>query len=151
MTVDCLALESMAVLHDLRALLPKTLREGSLDPLGGSIARRCAGDGSFPLSYGQQRLWLLDQIQSGSRTYNEFSAIRIQGRLDFAVLGRSLNEIVRRHEALRTVFPTVASEPIQRIAPSRPVELPVVDLSQLPKPEQTAEIERLAVEETNHS
>ncbi len=77
----------------------------------------------FPMSFGQQRMWFLDQFQraadgSGSPFYNIPSAIRLTGKLNVAALRRALNEIVDRHEALRTTFGRVEGEPSQLIAPS---------------------------------
>src|SRR5690348_5644976 len=58
----------------------------------------------FPLSYSQQRLWFIDQLQPGNVAYNIPLGVRLRGRLDVAALRRSMDEIVRRHESLRTVF-----------------------------------------------
>ncbi|HYR10453.1 MAG TPA: condensation domain-containing protein, partial [Longimicrobium sp.] len=75
-------------------------------------------DGSpLPLSFAQQRLWFIDQLEPGSTTYNMPSALRLRGTLDRGALVRALERIVARHEALRTTFPSVDGEPVQRIAP----------------------------------
>src|SRR5215211_2804936 len=85
-----------------------------------------------PLSYAQQRLWFLEQLVSGNPFYNESSAIRLLFPVDTATLQQSLNEIVRRHEALRTCFEAPHGEPVQRVQPSLHLELPVIDLSHVP-------------------
>ena len=88
----------------------------------------------MPLSFAQERLWFLDQLTPGTAAYNVPTAVRLQGRLDVAALERSLNEIVRRHEILRTTFVLQDEHPGQVIAPATPRPLPQVDLSGLPDP-----------------
>jgi hypothetical protein len=65
-----------------------------------------------PLSSAQQRLWLLDQLQPGGTAYTELSAMRLLGSLDMIILQRSLDEVVRRHEILRTTFATLDGAPV---------------------------------------
>ena len=67
----------------------------------------------FPASFAQQRLWFLDELEPGSPTYNIAAALRLRGALDVAALKRSLNEIVRRHEALRTTFSVGDGQAVQ--------------------------------------
>lgn len=98
-------------------------------------------------SFSQQRLWLLDQLQPGNPAYNMPAAVRLSGRLDVTAVERSLNEIVRRHEVLRTTLPTVDGQPLQQIAPHLELSIPVVDLSTAPSDERDAEVQRLATEE----
>jgi len=95
-----------------------------------------------PLSFAQQRLWFIDQLAPGNLFYNLPAAVRLTGRLDSAALSRALDEIVRRHETLRTTFRTVAGQPVQVIAPAHPLSLTVIDLAGQPDPE--AEAQRLA-------
>src|SRR5262249_14945539 len=94
-----------------------------------------------------QRLWFIDQLEPGSATYNISSALRLGGVLDAAALERALSEVVRRHEALRTVFPTVDGLPVQRIAPAEKVAVPVKDLRGLGEDLRQREVERLATAE----
>ncbi len=101
----------------------------------------------FPASYAQQRLWFLDQFEPNSPYYNIPSAVRLRGRLDTAAFGRSVNEIIRRHEALRTTFAAPAGVPLQVIAPSLTIPVPVVDLTGLPDAEREAEAQRRSVAE----
>ncbi|HEV2147714.1 MAG TPA: non-ribosomal peptide synthase/polyketide synthase [Longimicrobiaceae bacterium] len=109
---------------------------------------RVARDGSpAPLSFAQQRLWFIDRLEPGSAAYNMPFALRLRGRFDPAVLERSLTEIVRRHETLRTVFATVDGEPVQVIRDAAPVALPVTDLRSLPAESREVEVLRLVSEE----
>src|ERR1051325_4097923 len=95
----------------------------------------------FPLSYAQQRLWFLHLLDPQSAAYNMPFALRLLGRLDVPALERTLNEIVRRHEVLRTTFDALDGEPAQLIAATQPLELPLTDLSHLPPPERETEMQ----------
>jgi hypothetical protein len=105
-------------------------------------------DRELPLSYAQQRLWFLDQLQPGTAVYNIAVVLRLSGQLNVEVLELSFNELVRRHESLRTTFRTVEGKAIQEIAKKLTLELPLVDLSKLPDGEREAEGLRRASEET---
>jgi amino acid adenylation domain-containing protein len=109
--------------------------------------QRAARGGDLPLSFAQQRLWFLDQLEPNSSVYNVPSRLHLKGPLDIAVLEQSLNEIVRRHEALRTTFSTVDGEPVQVISPLLILPLPGVDLSDRSESEREDEARRLAAEE----
>ncbi|MBD2523674.1 condensation domain-containing protein [Nostoc sp. FACHB-133] len=101
----------------------------------------------FPLSFAQQRLWFIDQLQPGNSAYNISQPMRIVGSLNVAVLEQSFNEVVRRHEVLRTTFKVVDGQPLQVITPSFSFKLPVVDLQELSQEQREAEVLRLASEE----
>jgi len=101
----------------------------------------------FPASFAQQRLWFLDQLFPGTSLYNVPTAIRLTGVLDLAALAESFNEIVRRHEVLRTTFGMVEGQPVQLIAPHLRVSLPLIDLQQLPVSEREAAAQKLIVQE----
>ena len=96
-----------------------------------------------PLSFAQERLWFLDQLEPGSAVYNVPALVRLRGVLRPAVLGAALNEIVRRHEVLRTTFARSGDRPIQVIAAERRIVLPLVDLAALPEPLRRATAEAL--------
>ena len=102
---------------------------------------------AFPLSYAQQRLWFLDQLAPGNTFYNVFGNIRLTVPINVEVLERTFNEVVRRHEALRTTFSVIDSEPVQLIADELKLPLPVIDLRHLPANERESEALRLATEE----
>lgn len=110
------------------------------------IPRRSQRD-TVPLSFAQQRLWFLDQLQFGNPSYNLFAAVHLNGLLNIAALAQSLNEIVRRHEALRTTFTTVEGQLVQVISPTLALAFPVVNLRQLSEVERETEVLRLATEE----
>ena len=88
-----------------------------------------------PLSFAQQRLWFLDQLESGNPLYNISQTLRMRGTLDITALHRALNRIVERHESLRTTFALKDGEPVQEIAPHLELELRVVDLPDRPESE----------------
>ncbi len=106
------------------------------------IARR-SGGGPAPLSFAQQRLWFLDQMAPGGAAYNVPSAVRLAGRLDAAALARSVDALVRRHAALRTVFAAGEGGPVQVVLPAVRVPLETVDLRALPHRAREAEAARL--------
>jgi amino acid adenylation domain-containing protein len=103
--------------------------------------------GALPLSFAQERLWFLDRLEPGSTTYNIPAAWRLGGALNEAALERALGEIVRRHEALRTVFAEVNGSPVQVIAPFDGFALPVEDLSGLGEADREAALRVRAAEE----
>ncbi|HEX2077915.1 MAG TPA: amino acid adenylation domain-containing protein, partial [Longimicrobium sp.] len=102
---------------------------------------------AFPLSFAQQRLWFIDRLQPGSAAYNLPAAMRIRGALDVGALHRAFTEVVRRHEALRTVLVDEGGEAMQVVLPAAPIPLPVLDFSGLPREPGEAEALRRAGEE----
>ncbi|NOK22351.1 non-ribosomal peptide synthetase, partial [Corallococcus carmarthensis] len=105
----------------------------------GPQLTRVAHDGPLPLSFAQQRLWLIDQLEPGSALYNVPVAVRLEGHLRPDVLERALQEVVHRHDALRTTFVQVDGEPVQRIHADSPLPLGLVDLSEVPDAERESE------------
>ncbi|MET0396761.1 MAG: amino acid adenylation domain-containing protein, partial [Longimicrobiaceae bacterium] len=101
----------------------------------------------LPLSFAQQRLWLVDRIDPDSPAYNMPYAMRLRGVLDTAALRASLDALVRRHETLRTTFAERGGAPVQVIHPPAPVALVELDLRELPEAERQTRAERLAAEE----
>lgn len=122
--------------EEKRALLAQLLREKADK----------AGD-AFPLSYAQERLWFLDQLQPGSPTYNIPLALRYPAPLNVKALRWTFNEIVRRHEILRTTFAIEDGEPVQIVAPQLDLQLPTVELSGRSSTEREAEARLLSLEE----
>src|SRR5436853_1748109 len=108
---------------------------------------RAERTGPPPLSFAQQRLWFLDQLQPGSPAYNMPAAVYLTGVLDLAALQRSLSAIMCRHDVLRTTFVTLDGQPVQVVAPARAIALPLVDLQVLPEPEREDASRQLAAAE----
>ena len=104
-------------------------------------------DGALPLSFAQERLWVLDQIEPNNPLYNIPRTLRLKGALQVAALEKALNEIVRRHESQRTTFAVKDGHPVQVIAPSLAIPLVVQDLSALPEDGREEEARRIAIEE----
>jgi acyl carrier protein len=109
-------------------------------------------DGDLPLSFAQQRLWFFDQLEPGNSAYNMPAAVHLRGPLNVVVLEQSLNEIVKRHESLRTTFAIVDGRPVLVIAPSLTLTLPIVDLRALPDIAAAVgdQGQRLLTEEAQH-
>ena len=136
------------VLSELAEFIEQKLRGGgqhSETPL-----RHVSREQPLPLSFAQQRLWFLDQLEPGNPLYNTPGALRLQGTLDIAALEQALSEIVRRHETLRTTFDISQSTPIQIISAPRPLAIPLIDLSGLNEIDREREARRLIREEAQH-
>ncbi|HEY0735657.1 MAG TPA: amino acid adenylation domain-containing protein, partial [Herpetosiphonaceae bacterium] len=107
--------------------------------------------GDLPLSFAQQRLWFLDQLEPNNPFYNIPTAIHLTGRIDAGILEQALNQIVRRHESLRTTFvqETTAADgrAVQVIVPDLALRISIVDLRRLAEPDRRAEIQRLTAVE----
>ncbi|HEU4964843.1 MAG TPA: amino acid adenylation domain-containing protein [Bacilli bacterium] len=106
-----------------------------------------ADGNNWPVSFAQERLWLLDQIAPGESAYNIPIAVRLQGRLDAEALERSLQALVARHETLRTTFANTDGQPVQVIHAAQDLPLQTILLDTLPEAQRESEVERLAREE----
>src|SRR5579883_2924222 len=133
-----------------RALLLNTLRKNQKQPPNTQRISR-SGLREAPLSFAQQRMWFLSQLEVDHHFYNVPLGMRLRGPLRTEVLERCLTEIVRRHEALRTIFPTRAGVPVQVVVPPIACVLPVIDLSDLPKAEQEKYLKQLSKAEAQRS
>ncbi|HEX5748967.1 MAG TPA: amino acid adenylation domain-containing protein [Archangium sp.] len=107
---------------------------------------RVSREGALPLSFAQQRLWFLDQLQPGNSFYNVPTAVRLEGELDVVALEKSLTELVRRHESLRTTFQFQQNEPVQVISPDSSLTLEKVEAQPLPPAELEAEVRKITTE-----
>ncbi len=103
-----------------------------------------------PLSFAQQRLWFLAQLDADSRQFTVAAGLRLHGRLDIPALRRALDTIVARHEVLRTTFQTVDGSPVQVIAESGSIDLPLIDLSGQAESRRDAEVARLVEQTRQH-
>ncbi|MDP9122012.1 MAG: condensation domain-containing protein, partial [Acidobacteriota bacterium] len=101
----------------------------------------------LPLSFGQERLWFIHQLDPDSPAYNISLSLRLAGRLQVSTLELALAAVVRRHEALRTRFPVAGGQPVQLIDAAARQKLPVVDLRGLPPLPHRLEVQRLGAEE----
>nr|QEO74666.1 phosphopantetheine-binding domain-containing pro [uncultured bacterium] len=108
---------------------------------------RAPRDQPLPLSFSQERLWFISQLDPGNVSYHVPRVIRINGALDAELIRATFTELVRRHEILRTSFPDVDGSPAQVISPPHPFDLPLVDLRSLPAAERDAEVQRLIAQE----
>jgi amino acid adenylation domain-containing protein len=127
------------------------------EPLRSAPIRRAARDaqlldgrlpdGQLPLSFSQQRIWFLSQLKQGKAAYNIPVAVRLTGRLNVSALEQSIQEIIRRHESLRTSFLEVDGLPVQIISSSTEFLISVCDLQDMPEQECEAQVQRLAKEE----
>ena len=141
-----------ALTADLQQALAASKTE-ILAILGGKAApqplRSIPRDGKLPLSFGQERLWFLHQLEPESAAHNIFSAIRFQRALDGNALEQAITALVERHEVLRTTFEMLDGEPAARIHAPGPVPLPIVDLRTLTPLERDEEAGRLKREQAS--
>ncbi|HWP77566.1 MAG TPA: condensation domain-containing protein, partial [Methylomirabilota bacterium] len=131
-----------ALQQELASLKPEiieVLKQRGDDATSGPTRMARAGD--VPLSFVQQRLWFLDQLEPGTSTYTIAVRRRLRGPLDESALTRALTELVRRHESLRTTFVTRNGEPRQQIMPAEPVVPETIDLESVPAADREAVVE----------
>ena len=143
---DDLTLRQARLSEAKRALLERRLQGKRVVETAGAIPRRPV-DAVVPLSSAQERLWFVDQLDPGNTSFNIPALLRLEGPLNRAALEDGLNQVVRRHEVLRTTFEAIDGQPIQVVHPSAAVPLPLDDLSSLPEGTREQEALRLAAEE----
>ncbi|MEX2304318.1 MAG: condensation domain-containing protein [Bryobacterales bacterium] len=112
---------------------------------------RRSGPAPAPLSAAQKRIWILHQLDPASPVFNSRVAVRLGGELDRGALDKALSEVVRRHEALRSVFPESNGELSQVILPATPVDVEFQDLRGVPAEDREATMKRIASAEAQHS
>jgi len=131
------------------ALFRHLLQEGGVDLTSARSIPVRQDRAELPLSFAQQRLWFLHQLNPLTTAYNNLIVVHLSGPLDAAVLQQSLNEIVRRHEVLRTTFGLVRGHPVQVISPAVTIKLTLDDLRRLPAVDHMPKVERRAMEDVN--
>jgi len=129
-----------------RALLEQRLKGKGLEALAGQNIPLRVSQEFAPLSFAQERMWFLNQLEPESPRYNEPRVVRLMGTLDVEALEKALNDIIARHEVLRTTIVPVDEHPIQRISDRRMMELPLVDLREPAVEKREAEAQRLVNE-----
>ena len=149
--------ESLGVELPLRALfesptvaaiakkIEQQLKAGARSEI--SPVARIQRTGELPLSYAQQRLWMLEQLTPDSAAYNIPAKMKLHGHLNVDALEQSFSEIERRHEVLRTVFPAGDGQPVQVINLAEPRKLPIVNLSRIEKNRREKLAQRIAAAE----
>jgi surfactin family lipopeptide synthetase A len=126
-------------LREQQQLIPKDKPAPSIVPV--------SREEPIPLSSAQEQLWFLSQLEGGNAAYNMSAALRFSGHLRPEALEHSLNAIIARHEILRTTFVVENGRPVQKIAPTLKLMLPVTEIQAAPESTQTAEIDKLALED----
>ncbi len=128
---------------NLAERIERSVRATGTSPI--SLAPR---DKALPLSFAQQRLWFLDQVVPGNPAYNIHAAVRLSGSFNPAAFAATLNEIVRRHEILRTTFHIIDGQPTQVISPAAEFPLEVRDSSTNPSTDYTDQLRNLRMDLT---
>jgi len=134
-----------------RAILEQRLRQKRASVPKARITRQSREENSFVLSFAQQRLWFLHRLAPESNAYNIPNALHASGPLNLDALARSINEIRRRHEVLRTTFAVRDGQPVQIIRPAEAEKLPIADLSGLAEAEQQPLAQQLIESESNRA
>ncbi|HET7424327.1 MAG TPA: amino acid adenylation domain-containing protein [Gemmatimonadales bacterium] len=152
MTPEDLAGRIAALSPAKRAMLEAMLRGSPTDttagrPLPAAIGRR-ADRSAAPLSFAQQRLWFLDQLEPGSPMYTMARRIRVEGQLNDAALERAFQALIARHESLRTTFHSVNGEPSQVVAPPGGFRMAFTDLTVHPQEDRDRAAQRISLEES---
>ncbi|MGK7926524.1 MAG: amino acid adenylation domain-containing protein [Spirulina sp.] len=118
----------------------------SLPPL---VPIQTPNGSKISLSLAQKRLWFLDRLETHKSLYNLFRGFRLRGQIDVSCLERAIQEIIARHDILRTTFAEVDGIPVQAIAPSLPFNLDILNLQDFPATEQTTKLEEIVTEIRN--
>ncbi|MBV9788620.1 MAG: amino acid adenylation domain-containing protein, partial [Chloroflexi bacterium] len=135
-----------ALTPEQRALFELRRKQKGLSEVKNQAITRRKPAPYHPLSFDQMRLWFLYQLAPHNTAYNITGAVRLTGPLNPDVLERAINEIIRRHEILRTTFANIDEQPVQIVAPQLTIKMTRVDLSHLSPEEQDIEMPRVATE-----
>ena len=133
--------------HTVMALAQVIEAKDQIKDRASTPIRSLSRDRVFPVSYAQEAVWFLHQLEPNAGIYNRPLAFRLTGLLDVMALEQSFNEMLRRHEALRTAFPLIDGKPAQAIMPAELRGLSILDLTSLHPTEREARLSELAAEE----
>ncbi len=133
--------------EERRLLLQALLEEKGIAAAAAHTIKRINNPGHAPLSFAQKRMWFLDQLQPNSAFYTMFEAFHLRGPLSFSVLERSYNELLKRHNILRTRFVIIDEEPVQLILPHAWTYIPEIDLRACSSQERELLLHHLATQE----
>ncbi|BAY25368.1 non-ribosomal peptide synthase [Calothrix sp. NIES-2100] len=142
-----LTLETRDLLAKNKAKVISLLQDKNRNTTTDLLLKKGDRTQNIPLSFAQERLWLLNQLEPDNPFYNEHVALKLHGQLNIVALEQSLNKIISRHETLRTNFRTINEQPVQVIADSLTLSVPVVDLTHLPESEKEIACQKLALTE----
>jgi len=131
-----------------RELLEMMLLEQGVDLSQVLIVPQSRENKAFPLSFSQQRLWFLDKLEPGSPLYNIPAVLRLKGTLNSSALQQSFQEIIKRHEVLRTVFSEEKGEAVQIVSETVSFQIEKIDLQDTPEAEREHTLRRYAAEES---
>ena len=134
-------------LRQHKSAILEFLQEQASDTQQAPLLQSVSRDQHLPLSFAQQRLWFLAQFDPASTPYNESGGLKLIGLLNIAALEKSLTELTRRHEILRTAFPQDDGMPYQRIKPVEAIQLPLHDLRDFDTTEQQQRLQQIALEQ----
>ncbi|AOW98529.1 hypothetical protein BJP34_02890 [Moorena producens PAL-8-15-08-1] len=130
---------------DILKLLRKAQKNRQSD--GATSIQAISREQVIPLSFAQQRLWFIEKMALSRNAYNVPLTLHLVGQLDYVALEKSLNQIIARHETLRTTFSEINGTPVQIIHPPFELELPIIDLSGLTPSEATTKLQQLLQQE----
>ena len=136
--------QRVALSPERRALLELLLKEKRGNPSSRQRITRVESTDTYPLSFEQERLWFLHLFDPNTLIHNLSRITTLEGPLDVKALQKSFDEVVRRHEILRTTLTLADGRPVQIVQPARSGMLPFIDLMEVPIEEREARAEELA-------
>jgi amino acid adenylation domain-containing protein len=131
-----------------REVLERLLKQKGVDVSRTLIVPRKEASSIAPLSFGQRQMWIIDKLSPGRSFHNLPNAARMRGPLDIEALEKTLGEITRRHESLRTTFTMMDGNPVQVIGRAQPCTIPMLDICDMPEDEREQEMRRMVFEDT---
>ena len=144
-----LTMETSSTLSPVKqALLEQRLKRASHEPVRGPEIPKRPDRNVAPLSFTQRQMWVIDQMTPGNPAYNVPVGYRIRGALNVTALEDSVNEVIKRHEALRTTFAIKDGDPLQLIHPALKININFTELDHLPSKEREDRLQALASEES---